>query len=85
MQIYATSADRQAKEESCHCFFRPSRKSLQALLFLLEVVTSDETRVCVYDPETEELVISVPEEHQANLFCCEGILIYFSTFMETCI
>jgi hypothetical protein len=41
---------------------------LQALLFLLEVFTGDETWVYVYDLETEELVISVPEEHQANLF-----------------
>jgi len=42
---------------------------LQALLFQLEVITRYETWVYVYDPETEELVIiSVPEEHQANLF-----------------
>jgi len=29
---------------------------------------SDETWVYVCDPETEELIISVPEKHQANLF-----------------
>jgi hypothetical protein len=67
-KIYASSSDWEAKEESCHCFFRPSGNSLQALLFLLEVITSDETWVYVYHPETEELVVSVPEEHQANLF-----------------
>jgi hypothetical protein len=38
----------QAKEESCHCFFRPSGKSLPALLFLLDVITGDETGLCIW-------------------------------------
>jgi hypothetical protein len=41
---------------------------LQALLFVLDVITGDEMWVYAYDRETEEWIISASEEHWANLF-----------------
>jgi hypothetical protein len=49
-------------------FLQTFRKLFASPAVPLEVIINVETWVYVYDCETEELIISVPEEHQAHLF-----------------